>query len=205
MALPKVMFIFYEYFFKAMVGGAAWKKRFEEDVRFGTNILEGYTQATLENNYFAWVYEYVKENPGSTIKTEYDVAGDDNATHDDCRFFCRDLDQVEIAAPQIGEDGIANGYKLLIDEDKDSEEIEQARKDNELVRKRVMERIASGNHVRLNKDMREKLELKQGSAPSNEGQVGTREVLAELVLVTIPCLSCLCIVAKMIYLALMIS
>jgi hypothetical protein len=31
--------------------------------------------------------------------------------------------------------------------DKDSEEIEQARKDNVLVRKRVMERIASGNHV----------------------------------------------------------
>jgi hypothetical protein len=63
MALPKVMFIFYEYFFKAMVWGAAWKKR------FGTNILEAYTQATLENNYFAWVYEYVKENPGRTLKT----------------------------------------------------------------------------------------------------------------------------------------
>jgi hypothetical protein len=73
-----------EYFFKAMVGGAAWKKRFEEDVRFGTNILEAYTQATLESNYFAWVYEYVKENPGSTLKTEYDIAGDDNATDYDC-------------------------------------------------------------------------------------------------------------------------
>jgi hypothetical protein len=87
------------------------------------------------------------------------------------------LDHVEIAAPQIGEDGVANEsmYKLLIDEDEDSEEIEQARKDNELVRKRVMERIASGNHLRLNKDMREKLELKEGSAPSNEGQAGTRE------------------------------
>jgi hypothetical protein len=82
MALPNVMFIFYKYFFKAMVGGAAWKKRFEADVRFGTNILEAYTQATLENNYFAWVYEYVKENPGSTLKTEYNVAGDDNATDD---------------------------------------------------------------------------------------------------------------------------
>jgi hypothetical protein len=85
------------------------------------------------------------------------------------------LDHVEIAAPQIGEDGVTNEYKLLIDEDKDSEEIEQARKDNELVRKRVMERIASGNHVRLNKDMREKLELEEGSAPSNEGPAGTRE------------------------------
>ena len=144
-------------------------------MRFGTNILEAYTQATLENNYFAWVYEYVKENPGSTLKTEYDIAGDDNATDDDRRLFCGDLDHVEIAAPQIGEDGVANEYKLLIDEDEDSEEIEQARKDNELVRKRVMERIASGNHVRLNKDMREKLELEEGSAPSNEGQAGTRE------------------------------
>jgi hypothetical protein len=54
---------------------------------------------------------------------------------------------VEIAALQIGEDGVANEYKLLIDEDEDSKEIEQARKDNELVRKRVMEGIASGNHV----------------------------------------------------------
>jgi hypothetical protein len=80
------------------------------------------------------------------------------------------LDHIEIAALQIGEDGITNNeYKLLIDEDKDSEEIEQARKDNELFRKRVMERIASGNHIRLNKDMREKLELKEGSVPSNEG------------------------------------
>jgi hypothetical protein len=144
-------------------------------VRFGTNILEAYTQATLENNYFMWVYEYVEENPGSTLKTEYIVAGDDNATDDDRRLFCRDLDHIEIAAPQIGEDGVANEYKLLIDEDKDSEKIEQARKDNELIRKRVMERIASGNHVRLNKDMREKLELKEGLAPSNEGQVGMRE------------------------------
>jgi hypothetical protein len=169
MALPKVMIIFYKYFFKAIVGGAAWKKRFEEDVRFGTNILEAYTQATLENNYFAWVYEYVKENPGRTLKTEYDVAGDDNATNDDRQLFCGDLDHIEIAAPQIGEDYVANEYKLLIDEDEDSEEIEQARKDNELVRKRVMERIASGNHVQLNKDMREKLELEEGSAPSNEG------------------------------------
>jgi hypothetical protein len=65
--------------------------------------------------------------------------------------------------------------KQLIDEDEDSEEIEQARKDNELVRKRVMERIASSNHIRLNKDMREKLELEEGSAPSNEGQAGMRE------------------------------
>jgi hypothetical protein len=79
------------------------------------------------------------------------------------------LDHVEIAALQIGEDGAANEYKLLKDEDKDSEEIEQARKDNELVRKRVMERIATGNHIQLNKDMREKLELEEGSAPSNEG------------------------------------
>jgi hypothetical protein len=121
MALPKVMFIFYEYFFKAMVGGAAWKKRFEEDVRFGTNILEAYTQATLENNYFAWVYEYVKENPGRTLKTEYDIAGDDNATNDDHRLFCGDLDHVEIApAPQIGElaNGIWQSWQRLSDSNK---------------------------------------------------------------------------------------
>jgi hypothetical protein len=83
MALLYIMFIFYEYFFKAMAGGAAWKKRFEEDVWFGTNILEVYTEATLEKNYFAWVFEYMKENSGSTLKAEYNVAGDDNASNDD--------------------------------------------------------------------------------------------------------------------------
>jgi hypothetical protein len=117
----------------------------------------------------------MKENPGRTLKTEYNIARDDNAIKDDCQLFCRDLDHIKIAVPQIGEDGVANEYKLLIDEDEDSEEIEQARKDNELVRKRVMERIATGNHLRLNKDMREKLELKEGSVPSNEGRAGTRE------------------------------
>jgi hypothetical protein len=144
-------------------------------VRFGTNILEAYTQATLEINYFAWVYEYMKENHGSTLKAEYDIAGDDNATNDDRRLFCGDLEHVEIAAPQIGKMASPTSTKLLIDEDKDSEEIEQARKDNELVRKRVMERIASGNHIRLNTYMRAKLELEEGSAPSNEGQAGMRE------------------------------
>jgi hypothetical protein len=121
MALPKVMFIFYEYFFKAMVQDAAWKKRFEEDVRFGTNILEAYTQATLENNYFTWVYEYMKENPGRTLKTEYDIAGDDNATDDDHRLFCGDLDHVEIAALQIGE--LANGIWQSWQRPSDSNEV----------------------------------------------------------------------------------
>jgi hypothetical protein len=109
----------------------------------------------------------MKENPGRTLKTEYNIARDDNAIKDDCQLFCRDLDHIKIAVPQIGEDGVANEYKLLIDEDEDSEEIEQARKDNELVRKRVMERTARSNHIQLNKDMKEKLELEEGSVPSS--------------------------------------
>jgi hypothetical protein len=40
--LPKVYYIFYEYFFKAIIGKGTWKQHFKGYKWFGTNILEAY-------------------------------------------------------------------------------------------------------------------------------------------------------------------
>jgi hypothetical protein len=72
--LPKVNFIFYEYFFKAVVGDSIWKQRFTENKRLGTNVSEAFAHVIIENNYFAWLYDYKNKNPGCTLLTEYDLA-----------------------------------------------------------------------------------------------------------------------------------
>ncbi len=59
--------MFYEYFFKAVVGKYTWKQRFR------MTILEAFMYATLSNNYMAWLYDYKHKNPASTLKTEYDL------------------------------------------------------------------------------------------------------------------------------------
>jgi hypothetical protein len=68
--LPKVNFIFYEYFFKAVVGDSIWKWCFAENKRLGTNVSEDFAHAIIENNYFAWLYDYKNKNPGCTLLTE---------------------------------------------------------------------------------------------------------------------------------------
>ncbi len=54
--------MFYEYFFKAVVGKYTWKQRFR------MTILEAFMYATLSNNYMAWLYDYKHKNPASTLK-----------------------------------------------------------------------------------------------------------------------------------------
>ena len=56
--LPKVNSIFYEYFFKAVVRDGIWKQCFAENKRFGTNVSKAFAHAIIENNYFAWLYDY---------------------------------------------------------------------------------------------------------------------------------------------------
>jgi hypothetical protein len=68
--LPKVNFIFYEYFFKAVVRDSIWKWCFAENKRLGTNVSEDFAHAIIENNYFAWLYDYKNKNPGCTLLTE---------------------------------------------------------------------------------------------------------------------------------------
>jgi len=97
--MPKVYYVFYEHFFKAVVSDGIWKRHFNES-RFGTNVLEASTHLCLQNNYFAWLYDYKVSHPNSTLKAEYDLANkepsdteglsDDNT--DAPQIFCGDLD-----------------------------------------------------------------------------------------------------------------
>jgi hypothetical protein len=50
--LPKVSFIFYEYFINAVVEDGNWKQCFAENKRLGTNVSEAFAHAITENNYF---------------------------------------------------------------------------------------------------------------------------------------------------------
>jgi hypothetical protein len=70
--LPKVHFLFFEFFLRAVIGNAAWKKRLEEDeTRLATQAIEAYTNAVVNNHYFAFLYIYFMNNPNSTLHTEY--------------------------------------------------------------------------------------------------------------------------------------
>ena len=82
----------------------------------GTNISEAFAHAIIENNYFAWLYDYNNKNPGCTLQTEYDLAKqeneDSNDDDDDKWIFCSDLDEIEVALPM--EDG--GDYELVTNE-----------------------------------------------------------------------------------------
>jgi hypothetical protein len=123
--LPKVHYLFYKYFFRPVIGEVNWKCCFAERKRFGTNVAEAYAHALLENNYHAWVYDYITKTPLSTLKTEYEYAKEDNnanknqGTNDDAnesKIFSGDLDKVEIAMPATK--GLGD-FLLCLDETED--------------------------------------------------------------------------------------
>ena len=137
--LPKVNFIFYEYFFKAVVGDGIWKRCFAENKRLGTNVSEAFAHAIIENNYFAWLYDYKNKNPGCTLLTEYDLAeqeNEDSNDDDDKRIFCSDLDEIEIALPN--DDG--GDYELVFNEGPTKE---QAKAAAEEVRKDALANVSN--------------------------------------------------------------
>jgi hypothetical protein len=66
----------------------------------GTNVSEAFAHVIIENNYFAWLYDYKNKNPGCTLLTEYNLAEQENENSndiDDKWIFCSDLDEIEIA------------------------------------------------------------------------------------------------------------
>jgi hypothetical protein len=98
----------------------------------GTNVSEAFAHAIIENNYFAWLYDYKNKNPGCTLLTEYDLAeqeNEDSNDDDDKRIFCSDLDKIEIALPN--DDG--GDYELVFNEGPTKEQVkaaaEEVRKD----------------------------------------------------------------------------
>jgi len=101
--LPKVYYLFYDYFFKEVMGEARWKRHYQEDKRFGTSVAEGFAHALLENNYFAWLFDYKCKNKGScNLKTEYEIDDTSRTSEMDhsISVFCGDLAGVEIALPE---------------------------------------------------------------------------------------------------------
>lgn len=124
--LPKVNYLFYQYFYKAAVGDATWKSRLAENKRLGPVILEAYAHATLHNQYFAWLYEYKADHPDTTLMTEYDLVQD--VRPETRSLFCGTLDLLEVSVPRLpandsssseqeSEEGEArDDFKLLLEE-----------------------------------------------------------------------------------------
>jgi hypothetical protein len=116
--LPKVNFIFYEYFFKAVVGDGNWKQCFAENTRLGTNISEAFAHAIIENNYFAWLYVYKNQKP-KTQDAPYKLYTmwpnkkiEDSNDNDNKWIFCSDLEEIEIT---LSKDDCGD-YELVFDE-----------------------------------------------------------------------------------------
>ena len=160
LALPKVNYIFYEYFFKAVVGENAWKRRFVEKKRFGTNVLEAFAHAIIRNNYFAWLYDFKSNNPGTTLVTEYDLAAtytpnanlsqmepyDSEDEQEELQElqapFCGDLDEVAIKQP-VPRSGRSGVFILLFNDGVDNEEdYNFAAKHDEHMRRIVINSLA---------------------------------------------------------------
>ena len=153
--LPKVYYIFYEYFFKAVIGEGTWKRCFTGNKRFGTNILEAYAHAIIKNNYFAWLYDYKSKHPASTLQTEYDLAvqksyksdDDDEEQEDDDDAeeptFCGDLDKVEIALRR--DRGTGFEYHLVTDAPTTKAEYKEAQEDARRARNLVLANLTDEN------------------------------------------------------------
>jgi hypothetical protein len=116
-----------------VVGDVIWKQCFAENKRLGTNVSKAFAHAIIENNYFAWLYDYKNKNPGCTLITECNLAEqeneDSNDNNDDKRIFCSGLDKIEIALPN--NDG--DDYELVFNEGPTKEQAkaaaEEVRKD----------------------------------------------------------------------------
>ena len=84
-----------------------------------------------------------KQNPGSTLITEYDLAEKENedSNDDDNKWiFCSDLDEIEIALPK--DDG--DDYELVFNEGPTKE---QAKAAAEKVRKDALANVSNSHHM----------------------------------------------------------
>ena len=105
---PKVYYIFYDYFFKAVMGEKRWKRDLEQNNRLGTSVAEAFAHALIKNNYFAWLFEYKSASNNTTLKTVYD-----GKSRTDYGDLCDEvLEGVEITLPSDEEDGNPD-YQVL--------------------------------------------------------------------------------------------
>ena len=154
-------FLFFEFFLRAAIGNATWKKRLEEDeTRLATQAIEAYANAVVNNHYFAFLYIYFRNNPNSTLRTEYDEVpqliqtrrATDTTSTSVHNLFCADLDFIEVSVPgsaATGGDAITqeqDDFKLLPpppdEEDGESgDERKSAREHDEAVAKEIKDLI----------------------------------------------------------------
>jgi hypothetical protein len=122
--LPKVHYLFYEYFYKAVIKDSVWNDRIDvprpgPDDRLGTRIAKVYAYSLIANHYHAWVYHFKIEYPSNTLLTEYekiehheDQRDDNDQQEIEIKLFCGDLDLAEckISVPNERNDD----FKLLL-------------------------------------------------------------------------------------------
>jgi hypothetical protein len=122
--LPKVHYLFYKYFYKAVIKDSVWNDRIDvprpgPDVRLGTRIAKAYAYSLIANHYHAWVYHFKIEYPSNTLLTEHDKIehNEDQRDNNDqqeieIKLFCGDLDLAEckISVPNERNDD----FKLLL-------------------------------------------------------------------------------------------
>ena len=118
---PKMYYFFYHYFVRAVIGESQWKRNIQGKLRLATSPAEAYAHSLIENNYFAWMFEYKYEHSGATtLKTAYDDEDIGNL------FGTTELKEVEVALPE--EEG--GGFKC-IEKDKDEQGYEAAKRKRE--------------------------------------------------------------------------
>jgi len=102
--LPKMYYLFYEYFFKPVIGDATWKRRMAENKRLGSIIAEAYTHGVIRNHFFAWLYEYKAKNPSNALRTEYDQVSPGSDQNEEqgqslmAPLYSGDLDMIQVSA-----------------------------------------------------------------------------------------------------------
>jgi len=153
---PRVYFLFYNYFLRAVMGEAKWKTSIEGDKnKLGTCIAEAYAHYLLENNYFAWLLEFKLEHKGAAIKTEYDESTVDGGREEwtDKMYFPHQIDDVEISAPTDDDQGfecISN--KAANEDDDDDDDDDDGRNANN----------ATGRRHQEAKEKRRKIQVEAG-------------------------------------------
>jgi hypothetical protein len=98
--LPKVHYLFYEHFYKAVIKDSVCNDRIVAprpgpDDRFGTRIAKAYAYSLIANHYHAWVNHFKIEYPSNTLLTEYekiehheDQRDDNDQQETEIKLFC---------------------------------------------------------------------------------------------------------------------
>jgi len=113
------------------------------------NVLEAFTHLCLQNNYFAWLYDYKVSHQNSTLKTEYDSANEEPSDTEGLsedntnapQIFCGNLDEVEIALLAT----TAGDFTLLFDNEDPA--YKAAKEASEEVRKETLANTDDIGHI----------------------------------------------------------